>query len=171
MSKRKHKRRKPPKKRKIVKRNSQQSAMSRFHNDATQNLGDDVIIVESELRMSEVIGDFISPYADDMETVGQYEKLVTIAAMAWNSAILPPEARDLTVEQMLKSIPTGVEDGLVDFFDELLARKRQYFSHINRIIVNYEVTELDDGEWYLAVASILSNEEVAEYEAQQNNNG
>ena len=171
MSKRKYKRRKPPKKRKIINRSNRQSAMSRFHNDATQNLGDDVIIVESELRMSEVIGDFISPYADDVETVGQYEVLVTIAAMAWNSAILPPEARELAVEQMLKSVPTGVEEGVMDLFDELVARKQQYFSHINRIIVNYEVTELDDGEWYLAIAASFSKEEVAEYEAQQNNNG
>jgi hypothetical protein len=167
MSKRKHKKRKPVKKRKIVKQNNRQSAMSRFHDDTVGTVGNNMTIVESELKMSEVIGDFISPYVDDIDMIDEYKVLVTFAAMAWNSALLPPEAQEEAIEHIRKSIPAGDESDAIALFNDLLERKQRHFDHIKRMIVNHEATELADGEWYLAIASSLSEDEVAEYEAQQ----
>lgn len=168
MSKRKHKKRKPVKKRKIVKKNDEQSVMSRFRDDTVGTADRDMLIVESELKMSEVIGDFISPYVDDIDTIDEYKVLVTFAAMAWNSALLPPEAQEEAIEHIRKSTkPTGVDSSAIALFNDLLARKQRHFAHIKRTIVNYEATELADGGWYLAIASGLSEDEVAEYEAQQ----
>ncbi|MBC8462076.1 MAG: hypothetical protein H8D67_29255 [Deltaproteobacteria bacterium] len=59
-----------------------------------------------EVKMSEVIMDFIEPYREYANTYEAHRKLITLALLAWNAALLPlsyaEEGFHLSVASMLE---------------------------------------------------------------------
>ncbi|MCB9004178.1 MAG: hypothetical protein H6664_07365 [Ardenticatenaceae bacterium] len=122
-------------------------------------MGSKFTMVETELKMSDVLTDFIAPYQDAVETKHQFESLIGLAAFAWNAAILPPDKQEETVQQIIQTMPVEAQAEGRELFMALLERKQRHFAHIKRFIINYEVTDLGD-DWHLAVASSVSPEEI-----------
>ena len=148
---RKQKKGKPPRK------NTPTSAMCRFKQKTRKKLGN-IKVVETELKMSAVIMEFIQPYIDDIETLEQYRSLVSIAVIAWNAAIIPLSQRAEMLLTFEEVIPGDSSVSFQKVMEEFIERKQAYFPDINRFIVRYEVTETED-DWHLAIASNMTEEE------------
>ncbi|MBF0550670.1 MAG: hypothetical protein HQK60_09050 [Deltaproteobacteria bacterium] len=116
------------------------------------------ILIEpkGELKMSEVLLDFIEPYSKYWETEEQLYKLLTVAIIAWNEALFSGEKRKETLEKAIKLLPTRVHDDARLMIHEMIRRKEKYFADIRRLIVNFEITLTKDGP-HVSVASTLES--------------
>jgi len=150
--------------RKIKRRRKRQRKQKRFENFKKKleqgPFREDKIVIEpsGKVKMSEVLTDFVEPYLEFTETVEDYRKLLTLAVMAWNASFLPEKEQQEMIDRVLdKGIPTGTEElkaGLKKIVNELIVRKKIYFSEYTRRIIDFEVTDMGR-DYHLAVASTL----------------
>jgi hypothetical protein len=109
-------------------------------------------------KMSDVLDDFVAPYEPSAETKDDYEKLLTLAATAWNAALLPEAKRPQMLEEVLgkelPGVPKNLRKDLRAFINELIARKLTHFAANRRMIVDFTLQETHDG-YHLSVASTL----------------
>ena len=121
-------------------------------------LGPGQILIEpkGQVRMSEVLEAFVEPYLDDAETDDAFRKLFTLAAAAWNAALLPQAQQQTMVDDLIGS-QTGLsrrdKKDLRSMLDALIARKKAHFADYRRAIVEFNLTETG-GRFHLSVASI-----------------
>jgi len=103
-------------------------------------------------KMSEVLTEFIAPYATAATTEERYRKLLSIAVIAWNASMFSAGERQRILDSVIDdAMPFGAEDMKL-VIDELIRRKERYFSHIKRLILPYDLTMTRDGS-HLSVAS------------------
>jgi len=150
--------------RKIKRRRKRQSKQKRFENLKKKleqgPFREDKIVIEpsGEVKMSEVLTDFVEPYFEFTETEEDYRKLLTLAVMAWNASFLPEKEQQEMIDRVFgEGIPTGTEElkaGLKEIVNELIVRKKIYFSEYTRWIIDFEVTDMGR-DYHLAVASTL----------------
>ncbi len=121
--------------------------------------GREVIFHSSgEEKMSEVLLEFIKPYVDHVDTEDAHRKLLTIAILAWNAAMLPREKRQEMVNSLLEDMRVPGAKELRSIIEMLIERKLKHFAENKRLIINYELTDLGDGK-HLSVASTLGRDE------------
>ena len=94
-----------------------------------------------EVKMSEVLIDFIEPYLEFADTLESYRKLVILGIMAWNASLLHKEEQqdmvDSIFHQFNQQMPRVTEElRLEEIVDTLIARKKAYFSEYTRAIIN-----------------------------------
>ena len=120
--------------------------------------GKEVIFIESAdgVKMSEVLEAFIAPYIEFAETEESFEKLVTIAVIAWNTSLLPRSAQTKAINDLLTSLPPETQADARSILKDLMQQKREYFGKIRRAIIDFEVTDTRDG-FHLTVASTPEN--------------
>ncbi len=110
-------------------------------------------------KMSDVLDDFIEPYVEDAESEDSYRKLLTLAILAWNVALLPEAKQPAMVEQLIgegfSAAPRKVKRELRDFVNVLVARKKRFFSANRRFIIDSELTKTEEG-YHLSVVSTLN---------------
>ena len=120
-----------------------------------------VIAPSGQVKMSEVLGDFVEPYMDMADTEEAYRKLLTLAVMAWNASFLPEKEQEEMIDRVLAAgIPAGNDElraGLKGIVNMLIARKKAYFSEYTRNIIDFEVTDTGEG-YHLTVASMVEEE-------------
>ncbi len=118
--------------------------------------GREVVVRPSpQLKMSQVIFDFIEPYQESARSDAEFRNLVTLGLVAWNAALLPREERERTLDQIIsKSVPDGAEE-FRQIVHEMIERKLRCFAHIKRLIVAHELTFTEHGP-YLFVSSTLT---------------
>lgn len=108
--------------------------------------------------MSEVLADFIAPYAGTADTKDDHQKLLTLAATAWNAALFPVDKRGSMLDEVLTTsfgdAPQSLKSELRAFINELIARKEAHFADNHRAIVDFTLQETRDG-YHLSVASTL----------------
>jgi hypothetical protein len=111
-------------------------------------------------KMSDVLEDFIEPYLDSIEGDDAYRKLLTLAALAWNAALLPEGRQEAMIDDVLsKGLPPGSDElaaGLRSIVEGMVERKKAHFSSNRRAIISFELTDLGD-QYHLTVASILDD--------------
>jgi hypothetical protein len=86
---------------------------------------------------------------------------VTIACTAWNASILPVEKRESMLADMRQLMPD--QQGREDFtaiVKELMKRKNKLYPKVNRMIVQFKVTDRGN-DFHIAVASTLEHKETA----------
>ncbi|WP_353933383.1 hypothetical protein WJM97_23145 (plasmid) [Okeanomitos corallinicola TIOX110] len=110
------------------------------------------------IKMSEVMKDFIAPYMDSIDNLKELKAFFSLAAIAWNAAVIPEsdkkEVLDAFVQQQLLVCDPETQRETREIIAELIARKRQHFSHIKRLIMDFDVTQ--SGQRYdISVASTL----------------
>lgn len=112
-------------------------------------------------KMSEILGKFIEPYIEYTDSEESYRKLIVLAVLAWNASLLPEKDGqamiDAVFEQGLPKRETELRAGLREIVDQLVARKKAYFSKYRRQIVEFDVVDLGD-QYYLSVASTVEDE-------------
>jgi len=115
-----------------------------------------IVEPSGEVKMSEVLRDFVEPYAEIAETKEAYGKLLTIAVVAWNTALLPESERQEAIDQILGEVLEKVGKQAMEDAEEILrslmARKEKHFSEYKRTILDFELTDVGEG-YQLLVAS------------------
>jgi len=137
----------------------QQKTMENLEKRVTQNLQGKVKTVrwnEGETKMSEVLKDFVKPYLDPIKTMERRQKLLAIAAFAWNIALLPEDQQQAELDNIVQSLsknqgPQFQQDAR-EILEALIERKQTHFAHHRRYILDYELKESPD-EFFLSVVS------------------
>ena len=117
-----------------------------------------VIEPKGAIKMSDVLKQFVDPYLHTVHNLKQCKALLSLAAIAWNAAVMPESEQktilDTFLEQQLSSQDAETQQGVTQMITELITRKNQHFSHIKRLIMDFDVTE--SGQRYdISVASTL----------------
>jgi hypothetical protein len=129
----------------------------RFASNRPQSNAPSVLLIDNppgEVKMSEVLMDFIAPYHSFGKTLDQMRKVLAVALVAWNAAI-GPDGEDL-VRRTVENLPPDAQDDFLTILEAMIERKQRYFADNNRIILNYNLTPLPDGSPYLSVMSTFS---------------
>ncbi len=109
-------------------------------------------------KMSEVLFRFIEPYWGFAEGKEDYEKLLTIAMIAWNTALLPEGEREEFLNEKVKPVLSSLGRGFLQDFkaivESLIRRKERFFSDNRRFIVDYVLSEVRGNRYHLSVASM-----------------
>jgi hypothetical protein len=108
-----------------------------------------------EINMSAVLLDFIAPYAEQWETEDALRKLLSLAVVAWNAALVSGSTRRAFIESVLEVVPPRVHQEMRALLEEMIHRKEQHFATIQRRIVDFHVTMTREGP-HVSVASTLS---------------
>lgn len=95
-----------------------------------------VVTPRSSAKMSEVLWSFVEPYREFANTEEALRRLLTLAVLAWDAALLPEEERPP--------------------MDELIERKERYFSQYKRPIVDFELQDRGR-DYHLIVVSFLED--------------
>ena len=109
-------------------------------------------------KMSDVLRDFAEPFMDDASTYKEMHAVYSLAATAWNLAIVPPHERIRTLMPVLQDMP--VEDRLLfkNALAELIEHKERAFADYRRLIVDFELVDQGDS-YHLSVVSEIIVEE------------
>ncbi|MGG6270529.1 hypothetical protein ACQ4M3_37920 [Leptolyngbya sp. AN03gr2] len=120
---------------------------------------------KNEVKMSEVLEDFVEPYLDFARNRHQREKLFGIAVAAWNLALMPEAERESMIEQLiqhaLQSNDPLAQQDTREILHDLIERKQTLFADNSRYIVEFQLQDLGH-TFHLSVASTLSNPPVSE---------
>lgn len=142
----------------VPKQDSLHDLMAELENAASFSNMKQVINPPGQEKMSEVLEQFIEPYMNAVEDVASMQKLVTIAVVAWNAAIMTEEQGNSLVDSILNTMPEEVRKDATQIITEMIQRKHRYFADNRRAIVNARVTDTGDG-FHIAVASLMPSEE------------
>ena len=113
-------------------------------------------------KMSEVVQDFIEPYMEYATTREAMGKLIALAILAWNASMLSDDKAKAMVKGVVDSQPLSKSDRemMIRVVEELIERKKEHFAHYTRDILDYELTEAEDG-FRLSVVSFVDADENA----------
>jgi hypothetical protein len=117
--------------------------------------GEEMAFVPSEIKMSEVLLDFVAPYQDAIDdTKESLGKLLTIAVAAWNMSLLPEEKQRAILNDLAKALPSDkkTQAGFREIVASLIARKKVHFAEYDRFIIEFDVIDQGDN-YYVTVAS------------------
>jgi hypothetical protein len=128
-----------------------------------QQLPFDEIVVSppGEVKMSEVLEDFVRPYRQEATTEEAMKKLLTLGVIAWNTALSDESERQGIIDQIITDAlvqgDKNLKAEIKDLVKEMIARKELYFSECQRMIFDFEVKEVGN-RFIISVASILEPE-------------
>lgn len=109
-------------------------------------------------KMSGVLEDFVEPYRDATETLDDFRKLLSLASVAWNAALLPEGQRPAMIDQMVEAGFSRADESdrawVRQLIESMVRRKQEHFAENRRAIVSFELTDTGD-DYHLSVASTL----------------
>ena len=114
-----------------------------------------VVSPPGEQKMSEVLLKFVEPYSDEWETPEELRKLLALATLVWNAALLPESERDNALQSMLDAVGSEDHSSLRNVFQEMMRRKLALFDSNKRAVLDYQVTMTPDGP-HVSVVSTLT---------------
>jgi hypothetical protein len=138
---------------------TQQNALEKLQKKVQQGLlskglAGTVANPQGEVKMSEVLEEFVEPYLDFARNRSEREKLFSLAVVAWNLALIPENERQQIIEQGTTGNDPLARQDAREFIDELIARKKTLFAENKRYIVEFQLQ--DTGKTlHLSVASTL----------------
>ena len=116
---------------------------------------------EGEISISDAISKIIAPYRDMAQNYESFHKLVTLACAAWNATILPAAERESMLADMRQLMPDQQSrEDFTAIVKELMKRKNRLYPKVNRMIVQFKVTERRN-DFHIAIASTMENKETA----------
>jgi hypothetical protein len=120
--------------------------------------GQQIVIRSSEGKMSEVLLEFIEPFKKYATTMPAYERLIVLAILAWNAALLEGVERQELINKTDEIIIGQAGEEWRKDLDAILAmlieRKERYFADNKRRIIEYRLTDTGKN-YHLAVVSTL----------------
>lgn len=107
-------------------------------------------------KMSEVILSFAEPYLELANTYKELDKTISLAIVAWNTALIPESEQKAMVKKMINDLSFSGVDArdLIKVVGGMIKRKRRYFADHTRAVTEYHLSETRDGI-HLSVASTL----------------
>jgi hypothetical protein len=117
---------------------------------------------EGEISVSDAILKIIAPYRDAAQDYESFHKLVVLACIAWNAAILPAKQREGMLAHISKLMPNQQSrEDFTKIVKELMKRKNKLYPNVNRMIIEFKVTERKN-DFHIAVASTIEKLKNAE---------
>ena len=93
-----------------------------------------------EKKMSEVLLEFIAPWSQYCKTNEDLTKVLAVAVIAWNAALVPRGERIEIIENAGKAVPPEIYEDTKAIVEEMIQRREIHFAHNKRMIINYKVT-------------------------------
>jgi hypothetical protein len=108
-------------------------------------------------KMSDVLESFVEPYMEMATTDDGFRNLLTFGMAAWNAALLPADEQNAMIDRVVGKAHIFDADAtfIRSFLHELIERKKAHYPTIRRFIINFSLTNTDDG-FHLSVISSLS---------------
>ena len=106
------------------------------------------------VKMSDVLEEFADPLWEEAMPPHAYHKLLSMATVGWNIALLPEEQRDDYIKNFLKQVKEEFSSDTVDLLHYFIERKETHYKEIKRMIVDFEIARLDNKVQHLTVASV-----------------
>jgi len=122
-------------------------------------LPEGTVIVETPAgtrKMSEVLLEFVEPYSDAWETDEELRKLLTLALVAWNAALMSGGVRDQFLQDMETAMPPEARPTMRAIVAGMIQRKLTHFASNTRSIIDFQVTPTPEGP-HVSVASTLGS--------------
>ena len=112
-------------------------------------------------KMSEVLKQFVAPYKASTRGTSDYRTLLRLAVMAWNTSFLPEAEQQKIVDQVAKEglvkPDAQIQQDIKELFEELITRKKRYFSSCQRFIADFNLRDTGK-QYHLSVASFPASE-------------
>jgi len=106
-------------------------------------------------KMSKVLLDFVAPYIATSNSHGELEKVVLLGLIAWNTALLPADLRQGSLDSLLaKAVPADTAADFREIIDEMIERKEKCFAENRRFILAHHWTMTGKGP-HLSVVSTV----------------
>jgi len=139
-------------------------SFEKLEKNIKSDFGKDVQIVrnlEGIAKMSEVLRDFVSPYADIPKSKKELQSLFGMAVSAWDLSFLPEKEIKTTLDQIFTQAynprNVDVEEHKIGraMLEEMIDRKLKYFADEHRQVEDFQVEYISRGEYFLSVASSI----------------
>lgn len=119
---------------------------------------------EKMIKMSEIIVEFADEFLEKMHTKNQKKRVLDLACLAWNLGVFADKNGQLPDLDEVIDIMEVRDNEKIEVFKYMLSvlanKKLTEYSSIDRIIVNYKIT--DDGEDFrIDVMSMVSQNEIS----------
>ena len=153
MGKRKNTRKIPLKQKLIGDRNL--TLQERLENSGLFSEGKTKIIQSPGEKMSEVLLDFAEPLLNGNEDISELDRKIGFAMYVWNMSVLTPEDVQDVIPCVAGLFCSDTGQGIagtLSLIKMLLKRKEEHFSHIKKLIIDYEINQ-KNGEPSLKVIS------------------
>jgi len=99
-------------------------------------------------KLSAVIWDYAEPLTKTVTSTKETTGAANLAILCWNAALLPAAEQSAFIEESLRKIGVGdpaIERDLSALLQMMVARKHTYFPDDDRVIVDYSITETENG--------------------------
>ncbi|KJU84682.1 hypothetical protein MBAV_003105 [Candidatus Magnetobacterium bavaricum] len=107
-------------------------------------------------KMSEVIIEYAKPLLYEARTIELQKRAFEIAIFCWNVSLLSADERLRTIKMVTKEDKIGRKDA-VEMVIYMISRKLDNYATINRKVVDYEITEMENGDLFLNVATTMAD--------------
>ena len=110
--------------------------------------------IDRKLKMSEVIADFAKPLLKEAIDDSSAKVAISMAVTCWNLSFLPEDEPEKMINDMKAKLSTTESDAkiLESMVRMLIERKKAFFSHIKKLVVDYDVKFIN-GKLHLNVVS------------------
>jgi arylsulfatase A-like enzyme len=109
-------------------------------------------------KMSDVLEDFVDPYWDMADDADALRKLLSLAVLAWDAALLPEPKRQAMIDDTLGAGFSRASEAdraqAREFVELMVKRKLEHFPDNRRAIISFTLTDTGTG-YHLSVASSL----------------
>jgi hypothetical protein len=130
------------------------------------------------IKLSAALIELCEPFEPENLSTKEFEKLIALAAVAWNIAVLPKEERLEKLTSFIETMPNMKEEleaeidtvlhddskdnefapatTMLHFIGAMIQRKDELFPNDNRLVLNYNVKDRPEGP-HLTVSSAPIN--------------
>jgi len=82
-------------------------------------------------------------------------KLVGVAVIAWNAALVAGNERKELIENAVEVAPPEIRQDMKAIVEEMIQRKETHFAHNKRMVMNYQVTMTKEGPHVTVLSTSL----------------
>lgn len=110
-------------------------------------------------KMSDVLEAFIEPYTKFADSFSAQKRLLEIAIISWNLALLSEQKRQPLLDQVSNSLISEgrqAQKDSLEIINEMIERKLAVFAHHQRFILDFDFQDIGDS-FHLSVVSTLDN--------------
>jgi hypothetical protein len=112
----------------------------------------------SGVKMSEVLAQFVEPFAGWVDGEEDYRKLLTLGAAAWNAALESEAFRQAMLDDALATQVAGATDedrnAFTKLFSDLVTRKHEQFAAYRRPILDFILEDTGRGYQLVVISSL-----------------
>jgi hypothetical protein len=113
-----------------------------------------IINTSSSIKMSAILSEFAEPLLKEAGDDSSAKMAVSMAVTCWNLALMPEDEHEGLINDMKAKLSGTKSDEKIteDIARMFIARKKDLYSHIRKLVVDYDVKFID-GQLHLNIVS------------------